>query len=43
MSMRGDWHALAGDETRFEDGTLNLLHIPDLEVGLERIDAIRFE
>ncbi len=40
VSVQGDWHALAGDETRFEDGTPNFLHIPDVEAGLAWISAI---
>ena len=40
VSVQGDWHVLAGDETRFEDGTLNFLHIPDIEAGLAWISAI---
>lgn len=35
VSVRGDWHRLAGDETAFEDGTLNFLAIPDVSVGLD--------
>jgi selenocysteine lyase/cysteine desulfurase len=40
VSVQGDWHVLAGDETRFEDGTLNFLHIPDVEVGLSWVRHI---
>ncbi|HEV7933816.1 MAG TPA: aminotransferase class V-fold PLP-dependent enzyme [Actinomadura sp.] len=39
-SSMGDWHVLAEDETAFEDGTLNFLSIPDVEVGLTWIDGI---
>jgi selenocysteine lyase/cysteine desulfurase len=34
VSVRGGWHVLAGDESAFEDGTLNFLSIPDVESGL---------
>ena len=34
VSVQGDWHAMAGGETAFEDGTVNFLAIPDVEVGL---------
>ncbi len=34
VSVGGDWHVLAGDESAFEDGTLNFLSIPDVESGL---------
>jgi selenocysteine lyase/cysteine desulfurase len=40
VSVQGDWHVLAGDEARFEDGTLNFLHIPDLEFGLSWVNGI---
>lgn len=39
-SARGDWHVLAGDEARFEDGTPSFLHVPDLEFGLSWITGI---
>jgi selenocysteine lyase/cysteine desulfurase len=39
-SVVGDWHALAPDEARFEDGTLAFLQIPDLEAGLSWVDGI---
>jgi selenocysteine lyase/cysteine desulfurase len=40
VSVQGDWHTLADDETAFEDGTLNFLAIPDVEVGLSWITGI---
>jgi selenocysteine lyase/cysteine desulfurase len=40
VSVQGDWHALAADEARFEDGTPSFLHIPDVEVGLDWINAV---
>ena len=40
VSVQGDWHALAGDESRFEDGTLSFLHVPDLEFGLSWVNGI---
>ena len=38
--MLGGWHRLAGDETAFEDGTLNFLAIPDVATGLAWIGDI---
>jgi selenocysteine lyase/cysteine desulfurase len=35
-----DWHTLAPDEARFEDGTVSFLQIPDLESGLSWVDGI---
>jgi selenocysteine lyase/cysteine desulfurase len=39
-SVLGGWHRLAGDETAFEDGTLNFLGIPDVATGLAWIGDI---
>ena len=39
-SVQGDWHTLAPDEARFEDGTLSFLQIPDLESGLAWLNGI---
>jgi selenocysteine lyase/cysteine desulfurase len=39
-SVQGDWHALAPDEARFEDGTVSFLQIPDLESGLAWVGGI---
>jgi selenocysteine lyase/cysteine desulfurase len=38
--VQGDWHTLAPDEARFEDGTPSFLQIPELEHGLSSINAI---
>ena len=38
--VRSDWHTLAGDEARFEDGTLSFLQIPDVESGLSWVNDI---
>ena len=35
----GRWHALAPDEAGFEDGTVNFLHIPDVDSGLYWVTA----
>jgi selenocysteine lyase/cysteine desulfurase len=35
VTVGAQWHALADDETAFEDGTLNFLSIPDVAVGLD--------
>jgi selenocysteine lyase/cysteine desulfurase len=42
-SVQGQWHVLAGDEARFEDGTPSFLHIPDVEFGLSWISGIGIE
>jgi selenocysteine lyase/cysteine desulfurase len=39
-SVQGDWHTLAPDEARFEDGTASFLQIPDLEFGLSWVNDI---
>ncbi|TDD81762.1 aminotransferase class V-fold PLP-dependent enzyme [Actinomadura rubrisoli] len=39
-SALGGWHVLAGDESAFEDGTLDFLSIPDVEFGLDWVGAI---
>jgi selenocysteine lyase/cysteine desulfurase len=40
VSVAGGWHALAPDQSAFEDGTLNFLNIPDVEFGISWIDRI---
>ncbi|MET8910935.1 aminotransferase class V-fold PLP-dependent enzyme [Micromonospora sp. NPDC004551] len=40
VSVQGDWHQPMGDESGFEDGTLNFLSIPDVEFGLRWLDSI---
>ena len=42
-AVRGDWHMLAGDAARFEDGTVSFLQIPDLECGLSWVNGIGME
>jgi selenocysteine lyase/cysteine desulfurase len=39
-SVRARWALLAGDETAFEDGTLNFLSIPDVEAGISWVSEI---
>ncbi len=39
-SVQGDKHYLAEGESGFEDGTLNFLALPAVEIGLQHIDAI---
>ncbi|KAL0941366.1 cysteine desulfurase [Colletotrichum truncatum] len=34
------WHAMAPDEAAFEDGTVNFLSIPDVQVGLDLLDDV---
>jgi selenocysteine lyase/cysteine desulfurase len=40
VSVGTEWHQLAPDETAFEDGTLDFLHIPDVEFGLSWLDTV---
>lgn len=40
VSVLGDWHQLMPDESGYEDGTLNFLSIPDVEVGLRWVEDI---
>jgi selenocysteine lyase/cysteine desulfurase len=40
VSVLADWHQMATDESAYEDGTLNFLHIPDVEFGLGWISGI---
>lgn len=37
------WHAMAPDESAFEDGTLNFLSIPDVHFGLDWLEGIGVE
>ncbi|MEY9215008.1 aminotransferase class V-fold PLP-dependent enzyme [Thermobifida halotolerans] len=39
-SVLGDWYHLADGAAAFEDGTVNYLSIPDVEVGLRWLSAI---
>jgi selenocysteine lyase/cysteine desulfurase len=40
VSVVADWHQMLLDESAYEDGTLNFLSIPDVEVGLRWIGDI---
>jgi selenocysteine lyase/cysteine desulfurase len=40
VSVQGDWHAMAPDESAFEDGTVNFLAIPDVEFGLRWLHTL---
>ncbi len=40
VSAQGGWHVLAGDETAFEDGTLNFLAVPDVATGIEWVERL---
>lgn len=42
-SVQGRAHVLAGNEAALEDGTLNYLSIPAVEMGLRRMEAIGVE
>lgn len=43
VSVVADWHQMLGDESAYEDGTLNFLGIPDVEEGLRWIGGIGME
>jgi selenocysteine lyase/cysteine desulfurase len=40
VSVQGQLHMLSEDEAAFEDGTLNYLSIPAVEIGLRHLEAI---
>ena len=42
-SVRGQAHVLAADEAAFEDGTLNYLGIPAVEIGLRHLESVGIE
>ncbi len=42
-SVQGQAHALSPNEAAFEDGTLNYLSIPAVEIGLRHIESIGIE
>jgi selenocysteine lyase/cysteine desulfurase len=42
-SALGRWHTMADGEAAFEDGTVNYLSIPDVEVGLDWVRTIGVE
>jgi len=42
-SVQGDRHYLAQSEAAFEDGTLNYLNLPAVEIGLKHIQGIGLE
>jgi len=42
-SVRGRAHVLAPNEAAFEDGTLNYLSIPAVEIGLRHLESIGIE
>src|SRR5499427_4152610 len=39
-SVQGDWHVMAESEAAFEDGTINYLSLPALEIGLRYLATI---
>ncbi|MEV6397153.1 aminotransferase class V-fold PLP-dependent enzyme [Streptomyces sp. NPDC051907] len=43
VSAQAKWHRMADNESAFEDGTLNFLHIPDVETGLNFIGKVGIE
>lgn len=43
VTVQGDWHALAGGEMAFEDGTVNYLSLPAVEQGLRYLEGIGIE
>lgn len=42
-SVQGDGHYLRENEEGFEDGTINYLNIPAVEIGLKHIEAVGIE
>jgi selenocysteine lyase/cysteine desulfurase len=42
-SVQGDWHVLSEGGGRYEDGTLNYLMLPAVEIGLSYIQSIGVE
>jgi selenocysteine lyase/cysteine desulfurase len=40
VSVLGDWHQLLDDESGYEDGTVNFLAIPDVQIGLDWVHDI---
>jgi selenocysteine lyase/cysteine desulfurase len=42
-SVLGDWHALADNESGFEDGTPSFQHIPDVEFGLSWVRRVNLD
>lgn len=42
-SVQGDKYYLAEGETAFEDGTINYLNLPAVEIGLKHLEAIGVE
>ena len=40
VSVQGDWHMPADDEAAFEDGTVNYLALPAVELGLRYLEGI---
>lgn len=43
VSVQGRVHVLSGNEAGFEDGTLNYLSIPGVEIGLRHLESIGIE
>lgn len=43
VSMQGDWHVMAEGSAAFEDGTINYLSLPAVEIGLRHLMAIGME
>lgn len=40
VSIAVPWHGLTADEAAFEDGTVNFLSIPDVEVGINWVQQV---
>ena len=40
VSVQGDWHTPAEGEAAFEDGTVNYLALPAVELGLDYVEGI---
>lgn len=40
LSVQGDWHIMAPEYEAFEDGTINYLNLPAVQIGLEYLTTI---
>lgn len=41
--QQNSWHALLADHAGFEDGTVNYLLIPGVEIGLHHLEAVEID
>lgn len=43
VSVQGDWHVMTGGAAAFEDGTINYLDLPAVEIGLRHLMTVGME